>query len=77
MKCFLYILSQVLLGLFVVDELELTCLGLFTFYNNANLKNKHRIIDIFFKYFPNFGQELKIMSSGLIITILPSFIEMH
>jgi len=52
-------------------------MGLFSFYNAANNKNKQKIVEIFFKYLPNFGKELRILSSGLVITILPSYIEMN
>lgn len=40
------------------------------------MKNKTRLIEIFAKHLPIFGNDLQILATGLIITILPSLNEM-
>ncbi len=52
-------------------------IGLFSFYGQANVKNKLRIIEIFHKNLPFFGNDLQVLATGLVITILPSLNEMN
>jgi hypothetical protein len=47
-------------------------MGLFSFYSIANIKNKQKIIELFSKFFPNYANDLKILTMGLLIAILPS-----
>lgn len=57
--------------------MHVTCVGLFSFYGQANVKNKCRMVEIMAKYFPKFGTDIQVLATGLTITLLPSLNEMH
>ena len=59
------------------EELPTACIGLFSFFGQANVKNKTRMIEILGKHLPAFGRDLQLLAIGLAITILPSLNEMH
>ena len=41
------------------------------------MKNRVKLVEMFTKYLPNYGKELKMLATGLLITVLPSLVEMH
>ena len=54
----------------------MTCIGIFSFYNQASVKNKTRAVELLAKYFPKFGTDIQLLATGLTITLLPSLVIM-
>lgn len=53
------------------------CLGLFTFYSNANSKCRVKVAEMFKTHLPKYGKDITMLATGILITILPSLTEMH
>lgn len=39
-----------------VENLEFTCLGLFSYFGAANMKNRVKLVEMFIKYLPKYGK---------------------
>lgn len=52
-------------------------MGLFTYYNNANIKNKIKVVEMLRDHLPKFGKDIQMLLTGLFVAVLPSLSEMH
>lgn len=50
---------------------------MFSFYAAANTKCRIKVTEMFRGYLLKFGTDIQMLSTGILITVLPSLTEMH